>query len=320
MKKNLAVFLLILLSGCDDKKVVTPPLTAEHKKELDVFLSRVRADMVYMPAGTFLMGDFCSEMRNGGAFCTSDKNNKPAHKVELSAFSISKKKITHEDYSFYLKISGRPPQQFEKPWRNKALSEMTAMKGGPAIINWREADNYCTWLRKQTGFNYSLPTEAQWEYAARNKGGYVSIATDDGSLRHNRKTDVGDNFATDYDRQTISEQLGIDSQYVFFPVDKYPPSPAGLYGMADNGKEWVIDWYDPDWYKISTTKDPQGPDSGVIKDNTTGQYWKVLKGADHPSPGWPSGLTFSRSYKIPEPDFPAGVTARCVVNQSAPLE
>jgi formylglycine-generating enzyme len=46
MKRNLAVFLLIILSGCDDKKVVTPPLTAEQNKELDVFLSRVRADMV----------------------------------------------------------------------------------------------------------------------------------------------------------------------------------------------------------------------------------------------------------------------------------
>ena len=99
MKRNVAVILLVLLSGCDEKKVATPPLTAEQKTELDVFLSRVRADMVYMSAGTFLMGDFCSEMRNGGAYCTGDKSNKPAHMVELSAYSISKYKIRHERYA-----------------------------------------------------------------------------------------------------------------------------------------------------------------------------------------------------------------------------
>jgi formylglycine-generating enzyme len=319
MKRNLAVFLLILLSGCDEKKVVTPPMTTEQKKELDLFLSRVKADMVYMPAGTFLMGDFCSEMRNGGAYCTIDKNNKPAHKVELSAFSISKNKITHEEYSFYLKTSGLPPKNFEKPWRNKSLSAMTAMKEGPAIINWYEADNYCSWLREKTGLNYSLPTEAQWEYSARNKGQYISIATDDGSLRYDRKTNAGENFATEEDIDKIASQLGIDFLYVRFAVDKYPPSPAGINGMAENGKEWVIDWYDPDWYKKSPVKDPQGPESGVIKGKDTGQHLKVLRGAIRPSPGRPSGLTFSRSYKIPEPDYPAGITARCVVNEPEPL-
>lgn len=319
MKRNLAILILILLSGCDEKKVVTPALTGEQKKELNAFLSRVRADMVYMPAGTFLMGDFCSEMRNGGAYCTGDKSNKPAHNVELSAYSISKYKISHEEYASYLRLSGSTSQNYNDEVSDKMLSRMTILDNSPAIIDWREADKYCRWLKKSTGLNFSLPTEAQWEYSARNKGQYVIIATDDGTLRYNLKTERGENFATDEDREIAAQPYRIDSPLIRLPVDKYPPSPAGLYGMAENGREWVMDWYDPDWYKKSPVKDPHGPESGVIKDEETGQYWKVLRGAIRPAPGRPSGLTFSRSYDIPEPGYPAGNTARCVVNEPEPL-
>ncbi|MCZ5325222.1 hypothetical protein O5699_22905 [Escherichia coli] len=69
--------------------------------------------------------------------------------------------------------------------------------------------------------NFALPTEAQWEYAARNKGKYVSIASDDGSLRYNLKTGRGENFATDEDREVVAESLHIDSINVFFPVDHW---------------------------------------------------------------------------------------------------
>jgi formylglycine-generating enzyme required for sulfatase activity len=125
-------------------------------------------------------------MRNGGAFCTSDKNNKPVHEVELSSYSISKFKITHENYAFYLEMTGQPKQQFDKEWRNKTLFDMTFLKNSPAIITWTEASNYCSWIKKESGLPFSLPTEAQWEYAARNRGQYVVIATDDDTLRINK--------------------------------------------------------------------------------------------------------------------------------------
>ena len=272
-----------------------------------------------MPAGSFIMGDFCSKMHGGGMYCSGEKNNKPAHLVELSAFSISKFKITHEDYSFFLKTSGLPSQRFQEEYRNKNLSGMTMFENSPAIINWSEAKNYCMWLKKQTGQNFSLPTEAQWEYSARDKGKYIIIATDDGTLRHNKKNGLGENYATDEDRGNVKVPEDFISELVHFAVDKYPPSPAGLYGMADNGKEWVMDWYDPDWYIKSPLRDPQGPEQGVIKDKETGQFFKVLRGATRPAPGRPSGLTFSRSYQVPEPGYPAGITARCVVNAPHPL-
>ncbi|KAE9883056.1 SUMF1/EgtB/PvdO family nonheme iron enzyme [Escherichia coli] len=319
MKRFIPFLLMLTLGGCDQPQVSSLALSAEQKKTLADFIQRVKSDMVYMPAGSFLMGDFCREMRRGGAYCSADEDNKPAHQVELSAFSIAKFKITHEDYDFYLKMSGLPSQKFKEEWQNEMLAEMTVLEKSPAIISWSEADNYCRWLKQQTGLNFAFPTEAQWEYAARNKGKYVSIASDDGSLRYNLKTGRGENFATDEDREVVAESLHIDSINVFFPVDHWPPSPAGLYGMADNGKEWVQDWYDPEWYQKSPRRDPQGPEKGVIKSQRYDQYWKVTRGADSSSSGRPSGMTFSRNYKVPEPDYPAGVTARCVVNDPKPL-
>ncbi|KMK19303.1 hypothetical protein ABW09_08000 [Pluralibacter gergoviae] len=321
MQKIIIVLLLIMVTACDNKNDTASEsmLTQMQKKQLENFLSKVKSQMVYMPEGAFLMGDFCSEMRNGGMFCTIDKNNKPVHRVGLSAFSISKFKITHEDYSFYLNVSGYPPQSYTGKNANELLMGMTMFKNGPAIVSWSEAESYCMWLKKQTGLSFSLPTEAQWEYAARDKGKYVIIATDDGTLRYNKKNELGENYATDEDRRNVRVSEGFISELVHFAVDKYPPSPAGLYGMADNGKEWVLDWYDPDWYTKSPLRDPQGPEQGVIKDKETGQFFKVLRGATRPAPGRPSGLTFSRSYQVPEPGYPAGITARCVVNDPHPL-
>ncbi|MEI9483568.1 SUMF1/EgtB/PvdO family nonheme iron enzyme [Enterobacter cancerogenus] len=318
MKKIIIPGIIFALSGCDNTGQEAASLTSQQKKELQTFLHRAKSEQVFVQGGTFWMGDFCSKMRNGGPYCTPDKNNKPVHEVELSNFSISKFKITHENYAFYLEITGQPKQHFDKEWRNKTLSDMTFLKNSPAIITWTEASNYCLWLKKETGLSYSLPTEAQWEYAARNHGQYVIVATDDGTLRVNKKTGKGENFATDEDRDEVGEPNGILPSLISFPVDKYSPSPLGLYNMADNGKEWVIDWYDPDYYSKSRKKEPLGPDQPVVKDRTRGQYLKVLRGASNPTPGFPSGLTITRYYQVKDPEAPLGTTARCVVNTTTP--
>ncbi|BEK75362.1 hypothetical protein EATA6166_32540 [Enterobacter asburiae] len=196
---------------------------------------------------------------------------------------------------------------------------MTHFNNSPAIVTWNEANNYCNWLKNETGLPFSLPTEAQWEYAARSRGRNVLVATDDGVWRENEKNGEGENYATDEDRSTVEEKFGINALSVFFPVDQYPPTSFGLYGMADNGYEWVKDWYDPEYYQHSPRKDPQGPEKPVVKDEDTGQYWKVRRGGDHPDPTGDVGLTFFRGYNIPDSDFPDGTTVRCVVNYAEPV-
>ncbi|MBB1199828.1 hypothetical protein EGM70_05870 [Enterobacteriaceae bacterium 89] len=319
MKRIITSALVLILSGCDNNSTDTAKLTLQQKKELQTFIQKEKSKQVFVQGGAFWMGDFCSKMRDGGSFCTSDKNNKPIHEVELSNYSISKFKITHEDYGFYLELNNLPAQKFENKYVDKMLSDMIFFKNSPAIVTWTEASNYCSWLRKETGLPFSLPTEAQWEYAARNRGQYVVIATDDGTLRVNKKTDKGENFATDEDRDEIAEPNGLNPPLVHFPVDKYPPSPLGLYNMADNGKEWVLDWYDPDYYHKSSKKDPQGPNMPVVKDKRDDQYWKVLRGGNRPVPGFPSSLTITRYYQVKDPAGPLGTTARCVVNSATPI-
>ena len=314
-----SVTLFLLISGCDNG---TKPVkhTLQEQTDLQQHINHVKADLVYVKGGAFWMGDFCKKMRNGGPYCSPEKDTRPLHEVELTGYSISKFKVTHEDYRFYLKIAGLPEQHFDKKWRNDALAEMTHFKNSPAIVTWTEANNYCAWLKNETGLPFSLPTEAQWEYAARNRGQYILVATDDGVWRENEKTGYGENYATDEDRQAVEEKTGIDSTSVHFPVDKYPPTLFGLYGMAENGYEWVKDWYDPDYYNNSAKKDPQGPDKPVIKDKKTGQYRKVRRGGNNPDPTGDVGLTFFRGYNIKDNNFPDGTTVRCVVNSSEPIK
>ncbi|WP_227008628.1 SUMF1/EgtB/PvdO family nonheme iron enzyme [Enterobacter cloacae complex sp. P44RS] len=310
--------MVLFICGCDDS-ANSIKYTPQEQAEIQRYLSRVKADLVYVHGGTFWMGDFCKKMRGDGPYCSPEKDTKPLHEVELSSYSIGKFKITHEDYNFYLKMSGLPEKRFEKKWRNDILAEMTHFNNSPAIVTWNEANNYCNWLKNETGLPFSLPTEAQWEYAARSRGRNVLVATDDGIWRKNEKNGEGENYATDEDRSIIEEKFGINALSVFFPVDKYPPTSFGLYGMADNGYEWVKDWYDPEYYQHSPRKDPQGPEKPVVKDEDTGQYWKVRRGGDHPEPTGDVGLTFFRGYNIPDSDFPDGTTVRCVVNYAEPV-
>jgi sulfatase modifying factor 1 len=310
----------VLLSGCDNSNSVYKiNRTPQENEEIQNFIKEVKSGIVFVPGGKFWMGDFCAKARNKTADCTSDEDNKPLHEVELTSYSISKFKITHEHYALYLKMVGLPKQHFDEEWRNETLADMTHFKNSPAIVTWTEADNYCAWLKSETGLPFSLPTEAQWEYAARNRGQYLLLGTDDGTWRINKKTEFGENIPSEEDRRKAESDEGIMSSLVFFSVNKYPPNGLGLYDMAGNGFEWAKDWYDPNYYKNSPSKDPQGPDDPVVKDSKTGQYLKSLRSKDYSIPGIPEGLTFTRDRKIKDADYPAGTTARCVINSAVPV-
>ncbi len=313
-----SIVIILLISGCDrsDPEVKHTP---QEKAQIQNYLNRVKTDLVYIKGGTFWMGDFCKKMREGGPYCSPEKDTKPLHEVELSSYSIGKFKVTHEDYDFYLKMAGLPKQYFEEKFAVDMLATMTHFENSPAVVTWTESHNYCSWLKKETGLPFSLPTEAQWEYAARSRGKYILVATDDGVWRED-KNGYGENYATDKDRYKVEEIYGINGSLALLSVDKYPPTPFGLYGMSENGYEWVKDWYDPGYYKNSPVKDPQGPDKPVVKDIKTGQYFKVRRGGESPDPTGDVGLTFFRGYNRQNNNFPDGTTVRCVVNSVEPVK
>jgi len=187
----------------------------------------------------------------------------------------------------------------------------------PAHVDWFEAEKYCRWLATITKLPFSLPTEAQWEYAARSRGKFVIVPTDDGTIQINERKGI--NITTSDDRKFFARQQGTSLGILSpMPRDARPPNPLGIYDMAGNGWEWIKDWYDPDYYKYSPVKDPQGPDKPMFKD-TEGNYTRVTRSQDLSGPR--RGATIFRFYSDPANKgyLPGNKTVRCVVNSADPI-
>gem|GEM_PF-616507 len=201
--------------------------------------------MVYIPAGEFIMG--------------SDDGldyEKPPHKVYLDGYWIGKTEVTVGQYKMFISEAGHRSLP-------DYVSTYSPGDNHPVIgVSWDDAAAYCKWLTKKIGLKFKLPTEAQWEKAARG--------TD------KRKYPWGDsppsgkkvNFA---DKQVwLKKKYGwadkdIDDGYAYTaPVESYPQgaSPYGILNMAGNVWEWCNDWYGSDYYKNSPGKNPIGPTGG----------------------------------------------------------
>jgi formylglycine-generating enzyme required for sulfatase activity len=184
------------------------------------------ADMVYVPAGEFEMGS------NQG-----DADQQPAHRVYLDAFYIDQYEVTNARYEQFVRAKGRKPPMWWGDERFRGPQQ-------PVVgITWEEAAAYCRWLDKR------LPTEAEWEKAARGTRG--------------RLYPWGDNFV--YGRANI---VVPDDGYEYTaPVGSYPggASPYGALDMAGNVAEWCADWYAADYYQHSPRHNPQGPANGEYR-------------------------------------------------------
>ncbi|BCX03015.1 MAG: hypothetical protein KatS3mg053_0953 [Candidatus Roseilinea sp.] len=189
--------------------------------------------MLQMPAGTFVMGS------NAGA-----DDERPERIVSMPAYQIDRYEVTVGEFREFVKatnyrtsaeLAGKP---FGETWR---VDNVGSRFDHPVrYVSWWDADKYCRWLGKR------LPTEAEWEYAARGNDG--------------RKYPWGNDF--DPARLAPPE----DTAPVGFYLNNR--SPIGAYDMAGNVWEWVNDWYRPDYYAQNENDNPQGPpqaDQRVIR-------------------------------------------------------
>ncbi|WP_425135247.1 formylglycine-generating enzyme family protein [Citrobacter braakii] len=314
----LCAIVLIAVVGCDQNPTsVKPRHNTEDQARLQEFVTQIKSELVFVEGGEYLMGDFGEEYGVERLQYDGRKDSKPLHRVELSSYSLSKFKASNQQYQFYLAwngLSGRKvDKRLLKRWREKGR-----IPDAPAHVDWHEAERYCAWLGEVTGLPFSLPTEAQWEYAARSRGKYVVAPTDDGTIRiENRK---GINIATELDTEEYAKKTGSTLKWRSpLPRDFRPPNPLGIYDMAGNGWEWMKDWYDPEYYSHSPVKDPQGPEQPVFKD-PDGYYTRVLRSQDFSGPG--RGLTMVRYKADPEsrPYLPTDKTVRCAVNHPGPVK
>ena len=330
--------LTVSLVGCDQTvNSESAGVSRGSASVLSDFIAGVKRDLIFVEGGEFLMGDFGVEHGKQGLPYDGDMDSKPLHKVELSSYSIGRFKVTNEEYRLYL--NNNSLQSRQDVVEDSRLKIFSVPPKNPAHMDWFEAENYCSWLAKVSGLPFTLPTEAQWEYAARSRGQFLAVATDDGTYKTGNTPYTefdgprGINISDYWDRASYAKEMGWRTRgLTSLPVDWFPPNPLGLYAMSDNGFEWVKDWYDPEYYQHSPIKDPQGPKEPKYKSPASNnKYAKVLRGADYANPRWGAGVNVHRSYRNPDgymasaltwrEDFLAitNKTARCVVNSVVPV-
>jgi len=183
--------------------------------------------MVLVPAGEFTMGS-----------TTGDADEQPAHLVHVDAFLIDIYEVTVMRYAAFLKATGG-----NSPSDWKTANQPIYQKRPVANVEWAEAAAYCTWAGKR------LPTEAEWEKAARGTDGRLyPWGNNPPTPRHARYG------------KTASHNHGTLASVGTLEQGK---SPYGLYDMAGNVWEWVQDWYDPRYYEKSPKNNPKGPEAGT---------------------------------------------------------
>lgn len=322
----------LVVGGCAESSGESDALKENvDPQELKSFIAGVVENLVYVEGGSFLMGDFGAQFGAEKIQYDGEADSKPLHEVKLTAYSMEKFKVTNKDFQFYLRANGKQLRTVSEGSEEKWVAISTALDT-PAHMDWYEAEQYCSWLAKISELPFALPTEAQWEYAARSRGQYLPVATDNGTYKVTQVPATehdgprGINISTYYDRKAFAEEKGWSTEgFTPLPVDRFPPNPLGLYSMSDNGREWTNDWYDPDYYKQSPVNDPQGPDEPVWK-NYDGRVTKVARGQDYANYNWAIGANVYRKPAEPHGYIFAeklislfSSTARCVVNSPRPV-
>jgi formylglycine-generating enzyme required for sulfatase activity len=232
-----------------------PPTETEKQ----AIAQRALDNMVRIEGGEFIMG--INPERLGGdweGWKPVDGRRQAAsirdtafheHLVRLDTYYISKYEVTYEDFDAFKRDTGREIR-FEgldgyRFFFNNYQSYKSLTKGmleccrsprKPAAADWYEANAYCEWLGEISGAPVSLLSEAQWEYAARERGKWLMYSTKWGGID-------GDTNGSD---KSVRE---IDSL-------SHSMNDLGVYFMSGNLSEWVLDWYDPDYYQISPIENP----------------------------------------------------------------
>ncbi len=179
--------------------------------------------MVNVPEGSFIRG---SGLETGRA------DERPRRTVYLSAFMIDQYEVTNSQYLKFIAGTG-------------SLFDMKGIETVPVVqVTWHDAADYCQWVGKR------LPTEAEWEKAARGIDGRPYPWGDKApSPRH-----------VNFNRDWVATGA-------LLPIGSLPDgaSPYGVHDMSGNAREWVQDWYAKDYYRMAPDRNPKGPETGLLK-------------------------------------------------------
>ena len=177
-------------------------------------------------------------------------DERPAHRVAVSAFRMAVLPVTNEDYAIFLAAAGCEPPRF---WSDPAFNHPRQPVVG---VSWHDAVAYCDWLSDVAGVRYRLPTEAEWEKAALGGVDGATYPWGDSSFEP-----TGGRF----------------EQQSTWQVGAAPPNGYGLIDIGFNIHEWCSDWYDPTYHAVSPDRDPQGPPTGKRRSSRGGAWRHLIK-------------------------------------------
>lgn len=197
--------------------------------------------LVRIPEGWFGMGS------DAGLDC-----ERPVHRVWVDSFEMAVCQVTNGDYVRYLSAIGRGP----------APTMVGPESGDPeqpvVAVSWHEAMAYCEWLSQATGRSYRLPTEAEWERAAR--GGVEGKLYPWGDEAPESRPGYASRWKTGPE-----------------PVGRSQPNGYGLHEMCENVHEWCLDWFQAEYYQHSPQRNPQGPETGTRRASRGGSWRHHVK-------------------------------------------
>ena len=236
-------------------------------------LAMPKPEMTQLIAGIFKMGD---------TFAEGNADERPVHQVKVNALHMMKHCVSFDDFDFYCSITGR-----------SFADDANMGRGQMPVINitWYDMIEYCNWLSEQDGYDkvytidknkldpnnhnkedlfkwsvsinweangYRLPTEAEWEFAARNCGGHI---------RFGNGSQIAKPDEMNFDGMEPVNPIAEVGKKRPAPVkvQAFEPNKYELYNMSGNVWEMCWDWYDEGYYSESPMNNPKGPASGKLK-------------------------------------------------------
>ena len=193
-------------------------------------------DLIPIPGGEFAMGQ-----------ADGRDEERPVHRVSVAPFRLGRCQVTNAEYDEFRRATGHgmPPFRLRKEFADPAQ---------PVVgVSWFDAAAYCAWLS-----GYRLPTEAEWEFAAR--GGLEQQVYPWGNAPVFARPDYHARWA-----------------HAPEPAGTAAPNGFGLYDMCENVHEWCSDWYDPAYYTVSPVDNPQGPETGTRRASRGGAWRHQIK-------------------------------------------